>query len=65
MERGASLSKDEKEQEGGLQLQGVVFTTQPVSIQGNRDESANVDMSLVQRDVQVSNGQIRHHTWAS
>lgn len=26
----------------------------PASFQGNRDESTNVDMTLVQRDVQVS-----------
>lgn len=37
-----------------MRLQGKALTTQPASFQGNRDESTNVDMSLVQRDVQVS-----------
>lgn len=40
----------------GVQLQGVAWTwtVQPASFQGNRDESTNVDMSLIQRDAQVS-----------
>lgn len=37
-----------------VQPHRVTLTTQPASFQGNRDESSNVDMSLVQRDVQVS-----------
>lgn len=32
------------------------LASQPASFQGNRDESTNVDMTLVQRDVQVSDG---------
>ena len=38
----------------GVQLQGVALPSHPASFQGNRDESTNVDMALVQRDVQVS-----------
>lgn len=49
----------------GEQLQGVALTTQPVSFQGNRDESTNVDMSLVQRDVQVSVMANQTPAWAS
>lgn len=49
----------------GGQLQGVALTTQPVSFQGNRDESTNVDMSLVQRDVQVSVVANQTPAWAS
>lgn len=30
------------------------LASRPASFQGNRDESTNVDMTLVQRDVQVS-----------
>lgn len=47
------------------QLQGVALTTQPLSFQGNRDESTNVDMSLVQRDVQVSVVANQAPAWAS
>lgn len=43
-----------RNREGGVRLQGVTLTSQPASFQGNRDESTNVDMTLVQRDVQVS-----------
>lgn len=60
-----SLSKEEEDRAVGVQLQGVALTTQPASFQGNRDESTNVDMSLVQRDVQVSDGQTMYATWAS
>ncbi|TEA37340.1 hypothetical protein DBR06_SOUSAS1910029, partial [Sousa chinensis] len=41
-----------RNREGGVRLQGVTLTSQPASFQGNRDESTNVDMTLVQRDVQ-------------
>lgn len=37
----------------------------PSSFQGNRDESTNVDMSLVQRDVQVSLVAGEVPVWAS
>lgn len=37
----------------GCDLPKSGLTLQPPFFQGNRDESTNVDMSLVQRDVQV------------
>lgn len=36
-----------------MQLQGAALTMPPASFQGNRDESTNVDMTVVQRDAQV------------
>lgn len=47
----------------GTQLQGAALTVPPASFQGNRDESTNVDMTLVQRDAQVG-VMVRCPSWA-
>lgn len=58
------MRKAGREGGGGTQLQAGALTTRPASFQGNRDESTNVDMSLVQRDAQVG-VLARGPSWAS
>uniref|UniRef100_A0A8C6FYR2 Annexin n=1 Tax=Moschus moschiferus TaxID=68415 RepID=A0A8C6FYR2_MOSMO len=50
--RGGRLSHGEEEQGVRDVTPRSGLTSQPASFQGNRDESTNVDMTLVQRDVQ-------------
>lgn len=50
----SSEGRGQKREGGARCLDGVDFTVPPASFQGNRDESTNVDMTLVQRDAQVS-----------
>lgn len=50
-------SSHREEEQGGRDVTPRSgLASQPASFQGNRDESTNVDMTLVQRDVQVSDG---------